>query len=122
VWATISTDEQTPQIPIPQFPRSHSLVTTLKTNAECIFLAASGVFCSPTFLVKAICFLLQMEFSDGIRHAVAFNTLNIRHLVDLSPNTILFAKEIRYCVIAIVLGFATTSVVKSVLNYRRRLD
>jgi hypothetical protein len=63
-----------------------------------------------------------MEFSDGVRHAVAFNTLNIRHLVDLSPSTLLFAKEIRYCVIAIVLGFATTSFVKSVLNCRRRPD
>lgn len=66
--------------------------------------------------------LLQMEFSDGIRHAVAFNTLNIRHLVDLSPSTVSFAKEVRYCVIAVVIGFATTSIVKSVLNYRRRRD
>ena len=65
----------------------------------------------------------QMEISDaGICHAVAFNTLNIRHLVDLSPATVSVAKEIRYCVIAVVVGFATTSIVKSVLNYLRRPD
>jgi hypothetical protein len=64
-----------------------------------------------------------MEISDaGIRHAVAFNTLNIRHLVDISPNTVLFAKEIRYCVIVVVVGVATTSIVKSVLSYRRTPD
>lgn len=62
-----------------------------------------------------------MEVSDaGIRHAVAFNTLNIRHLVELTPASISLAREIRYCVIAVVVGFAATSIVKSVLNYRRR--
>lgn len=61
-----------------------------------------------------------MDISDAqIRHAIAFNALNVRHLIDISPNTVSFAKEIRYCVIAIVLGFATTSIVKSVLQYRR---
>lgn len=62
-----------------------------------------------------------MEISDaGIRHAVVFNTLNIRHLVDFSPSTLSLAKEIRNCVIVVVLGFATTNIVNSVLNYRRR--
>lgn len=69
------------------------------------------------------CLVLQMDISDaGIRHAVAFNTLNIRHLVDLSPNTVSVAKEFRYCVIAVVVGFATTSIVRSVLERRRRSD
>jgi len=64
-----------------------------------------------------------MEISDaGIRHVVAFNTLNIRHLVDASSTTLSIAREIRYCVIVLVLGFATTSIVKSVLTYRRRPD
>jgi hypothetical protein len=87
-----------------------------------VFLAASGVLSSPKYFWTAVC-ILQMDISDaGIRHAVAFNTLNVRHFVDLSPSTVSVAKEIRYCVIAIVIGFATTSIVKSVLNYRKRPD
>jgi hypothetical protein len=62
-----------------------------------------------------------MDVSDaGFRHVVAFNTLSIRHLVDLSPATISVAREIRYCVIAVVVGLATTSIVRSVLDYRTR--
>jgi hypothetical protein len=82
----------------------------------------SVVFFWPIILL-ATDLLLQMEISDaGIRHAVAFNTLNIRHLVDASPATLSIAREIRYCVIVLVLGFATTSIVKSVLSCRRRPD
>ena len=89
-------------------------------------MAFSGVSCTELCLAELILLLLllrPMEISDaGIRHAVAFNTLNIRHLVDLSPAILSLAKEVRYCVIAVVIGFATTSIVKSVLNYRRRTD
>jgi hypothetical protein len=96
----------------------------LKSKVGAVFLASSGVAALYLLLhFWASCLVLLMEISDaGIRHAVAFNTLNIRHLIDLSPTTVSFAKEIRYCVIAVVIGFATTSVVKSVLNYRRRPD
>lgn len=62
-----------------------------------------------------------MDMSDvAVRHAVAFNSLNIKHSVDLSSSTISVAREIRICVIAIVLGFTATSIVKNYLNYRRR--
>ena len=62
-----------------------------------------------------------MDMSDvAVRHAVAFNSLNIKHSVDLSSTTISVAREIRICVIAIVLGLTTASIVKNYLNYRRR--
>lgn len=59
-----------------------------------------------------------MDFADGVavRHAVAFTPLNIRHLVELSPSTLFIAKEVRYCIIAIVVGFSAVSIVKSVLG------
>lgn len=61
-----------------------------------------------------------MDFSDvGVRHAVAFTNLNLKHSIDFSPSTVSIAKEVRYCVIAIVVGFSAASIVKSVLDYRR---
>lgn len=61
-----------------------------------------------------------MDFSDvGVRHAVAFTNLNFKHSIDFSPSTVSIAKEVRYCVIAIVVGFSAASIVKSVLDYRR---
>jgi hypothetical protein len=47
----------------------------------------------------------------GMRHAVFFNNLIIqhRHSIDIPPSTASLVKEIRYCVIAIVLGVAQFS-------------
>lgn len=98
----------------------------LKVGPKALVLAPSGA---------PICCLLvrtnllanmpgpTMEITDaGFRHIVAFRTLNIQHIIDLSPSTVSFTKEVRYCVLAVVIGFTTTSIVKSVLNYRRRRD
>ena len=61
-----------------------------------------------------------MDVSDfAVRHLVAVPPLNIRHSVDISASTLSFAREIRFCVIAIVVGLTTASIVKSVLLYRR---
>ena len=61
-----------------------------------------------------------MDLSDvAVRHAVAFSTLNIKHSVDFSSSSLLFAREIRYCVIVIVTGATIASVVRSVLESRR---
>ena len=61
-----------------------------------------------------------MDLSDvGVRHAVAFTNLNIRHSVDISPSTLLFTKELRYCVIAVVVGFTTASIVRSLVDLQR---
>jgi len=61
-----------------------------------------------------------MDLSDvAVRHAVAFSTLNIKHSVDFSPSSLSFAKEIRYCIIAIVTGVTIASIVRSVLESRR---
>lgn len=61
-----------------------------------------------------------MDFSDvGVRHAVTFNTLNIHHSIDISPSALSIAKEVRYCVLLIVAGLCTASIVKSVLEYKK---
>lgn len=61
-----------------------------------------------------------MELSDvGVRHAIAFSTLNIRHTLDISPSTVSVAKEIRISIIAIVLGLTAASIIKSVLASRK---
>lgn len=61
-----------------------------------------------------------MDLSDvGVQHAIAFTTLNIKHSIDLSPSAVSIAREFRYCVIAVVLGLAVTSITKSVLSFRK---
>ena len=62
----------------------------------------------------------EMDLSDvGVRHAVAFTPLNIRHFFELSPSTVSVAREIRISIIAIVVGFTAASIVKSVLNSKK---
>lgn len=64
-----------------------------------------------------------MDFSDvGVRHAVAFNPLTVHHSLDISPSALSIAKEVRYCVLAIVAGLCTASIVKSVLEYKKSAD
>ena len=61
-----------------------------------------------------------MDLSDiGVRHAVTFTTLNIRHSFDLSPSAVSIAREFRYCVIAVVVGLAITSITKNLLSLRK---
>ncbi|PWY79732.1 hypothetical protein BO70DRAFT_397207 [Aspergillus heteromorphus CBS 117.55] len=64
--------------------------------------------------------LTPMEFASdvGVRHAVVLSNLEIRHLVDFSPATASIAREIRLCVIAIVVGWTTSRVVSALLNRR----
>lgn len=40
---------------------------------------------------------------ESIKHEVAWKTLNVRHLIELSPNAAAVAKEIRISIIAIAL-------------------
>lgn len=64
--------------------------------------------------------LLKMDLSDvGVRHAVAFTNLNIRHSVDVSASSVAVAREIRISIIAIVLGLTAATIVKSVLASKR---
>lgn len=61
-----------------------------------------------------------MDLSDvGVRHAVAFTTLNVKHSLDISPSTVSIAREVRISIIAIVVGLTAASIVKSVLNSKR---
>lgn len=40
---------------------------------------------------------------ESIKHEVAWKTLNVRHLIEVSPNTVSLAKEIRITIIAVAL-------------------
>lgn len=61
-----------------------------------------------------------MDLSDvGVRHAIAFAPLNIKHSIDISPSAVSIAREVRFCVIAIVVGFAAASIVKSIATFRK---
>ena len=65
-----------------------------------------------------------MDKSDVVafRHSVAFSNLRIEHSVDLSPTTVALAREVRLCIIALVVGIAGISIVKSVLSFRKNND
>ena len=63
-----------------------------------------------------------MDISDvAVRHVVAVPPLNIQHSVNItsSSSTLSIVREIRFCVIAIVIGLTTASIVKGVLVYRK---
>lgn len=55
----------------------------------------------------------------AVRHAVAVNTFSVHHSIDISPSVVSIAKEIRYCVLAVVIGYSVTSIFRSVWNSRR---
>lgn len=61
-----------------------------------------------------------MDFGEGIKHEVAVKVINVRHLIDVSPSTLSLAKEVRYCIIALVLGFGITTITRSYLASRNR--
>jgi len=61
-----------------------------------------------------------MDLSDvAVRHAIAVSPVNIRHSIDLSPSAVSIARDIRFCIIAAVVGFTAASIVKSALVYKR---
>ena len=57
----------------------------------------------------------------GVKHAVAFTTLNVRHSFDVSPSVISVAREVRLGVVAIVCGVTAVTLLRTVLSYRRSL-
>jgi hypothetical protein len=63
---------------------------------------------------------MDLSVSDvAVRHALTCTTLTIQHSLDISPSTLLLAKELRYCVITVVLGFTAVTIFRSVLEHRR---
>ena len=57
----------------------------------------------------------------AVKHTVAIaNELHL--VVHVNPSVITLAKELRYCVIVIVAGWTTASIVKSFLLSRRTID
>ena len=59
-----------------------------------------------------------MDGLEGFKHDVAVKTFNVRHLVEVSPDTVSIAREIRYCVIAICLTWGGITLARSWLDYR----
>lgn len=56
-----------------------------------------------------------MDMSDvAVRHTVALSNLNIQHSFDISPSAVAIAREVRFCVIAIVVGWITTRVISAI--------
>ena len=54
-----------------------------------------------------------MDVSDvAVKHAVSFTNLKITHTLDISPVAASIAREVRYCVIAIVLGISTVAALR----------
>ena len=62
-----------------------------------------------------------MDFGAGeaIKHEVVVKAVNVRHLIDFSQSTVSIAKELRYCVIALCISWATVVVVRSWSHHRR---
>lgn len=63
-----------------------------------------------------------MDFTDvGIRHTL-LNSVQLHHFFDFSPSAAAIAKEVRFCVIAVVAGWITTRVVSSLCDRGRKCD
>ncbi len=58
---------------------------------------------------------IDMDFSavDAIKHDVAVKTINVRHLVEVSPDAVAIFREIRFCVLALCASWATVTVIRS---------
>lgn len=59
-----------------------------------------------------------MDLSD-VRHAVVFSPLEVRHSIHVSSSVVSIARELRYCVFALVVGYTAITVVKTVLPSRK---
>lgn len=55
-----------------------------------------------------------MDLSD-VRHAVVFSPLEVRHSIHVSSSVVSITRELRYCVLAIVIGYTVVTVAKTVL-------
>jgi len=64
-----------------------------------------------------------MDFTTGdvaVRHVVAFSApINIKHTIDLSPETVQISKEVRNCVIAVAVAWAGVSLWRSWFEYKK---
>lgn len=55
----------------------------------------------------------------AFRHSVALtDQLQVHHLVDVSPAAVSIAREVRFCVIALVVGWTTKHLVTALLDRR----
>lgn len=70
----------------------------------------------PFVFLQLMSALMDFASDVGVRHSVVLSNLNIQHSVDFSPATVSIVRELRFCVIAIVVGWTTTRVVSAFLN------
>lgn len=59
---------------------------------------------------------------DAIKHDIAWKTLNVRHLIEVSPATVDIAREIRYSIIAITLCITSVQLIRSWFQRSRGPD
>lgn len=74
--------------------------------------------CVPSSKHQRLSAFMDFASDVGVRHSVVLSNLNIQHSVDFSPATVSIVRELRFCVIAIVVGWTTTRVVSALLNRR----
>ena len=61
----------------------------------------------------------QLFMSDvAVRHSVALSDLQVHHFVDVSPGAVSIAREVRFCVIALVVGWTTKHLISVLLDRR----
>ena len=56
----------------------------------------------------------------GVYHRVALEDVRFIHIVDVSPAVASIARDLRYAIIAAVLGFSTVAVTREYLRSRDR--
>lgn len=64
----------------------------------------------------------SMDFSGSdvaVRHAIAVSQVHVSHSLDISPSAVSIAREIKICIIAVVVGLTTASIIKSAFLYKR---
>jgi hypothetical protein len=54
----------------------------------------------------------------GVRHTF-LNSIDLRHFIDISPSAATVAREARFCVIAVVVGWITTRLVSNLCDIWR---
>ncbi|KAG2010966.1 hypothetical protein GB937_007511 [Aspergillus fischeri] len=65
---------------------------------------------------------MDLASDVGVRHSVVLSNLKIQHFVEFSPAAVSVAREVRFCVIAIVIGWTTSRIVSALLNRRAPSD
>lgn len=59
---------------------------------------------------------------ESIKHEVAWKTLNVRHLIEVSPSTVAIAREVRITIIAVALCITGVQFARSWVSRSKTQD